>query len=202
MAIGVFYEEHLGLDLLPGIAGVVGPVVDNVILRASEIAALSSNANDGRCLQRLQRDGGRMSVTKSLLIPGWAMSGLYMKKVLQLIHSIGAIVQILRHVWQLPCLNKEVGVVDQRDGAEGASVVLGPHPTAIKHTAIQEKLIKNKLGAKGSVENERINYMRLTFGSPRTSMPLGSLSCWMWCTQLTYAFSCASGAEIPEVRIS
>ena len=48
--------------------------------------------------------------------------------------------QVLRHVGELARLNEKVGVVDQCYGAERAGVVLWPHPTAVKDTAIEEKL--------------------------------------------------------------
>jgi transposase len=54
--------------------------------------------------------------TKSLLIPGWLMSGLYMKnKVLNVerFHWSNATdAQVLRHVGELARLNEKVGVVD------------------------------------------------------------------------------------------
>jgi hypothetical protein len=43
----------------------------------------------------------------------------------------------------LPGLNEEVGVVDESDGAKCAGIVLGSHPTAVKHAAVKEELRDN-----------------------------------------------------------
>jgi hypothetical protein len=48
--------------------------------------------------------------------------------------------QVLGDVGQLARLNEEVGVVDEGDGAEGACVVLRPHPASVEHATVKEKL--------------------------------------------------------------
>jgi hypothetical protein len=54
-------------------------------------------------------------------------------------------VQILRNVRELACLDKKVGVVDEGDRAEGAGVVLRPHPAAIKNAAVEKELMSESL---------------------------------------------------------